>query len=116
MQDAFRSLPVLISCACVTWNVGTTCHMHVIQVAGLAMCMSCDNHMKGVCVCCDFFSFAADFGNRPRRLYVIINPTSGDHSGVDTWRRVEPMFNTAHIHTDYLGEEEEKEVMVDGPK
>ena len=47
-----------------------------------------------------------DFGNRPRKLYVIINLTSGSgpNSVNRTWQRVLRMFQLANIHTDVLRE------------
>ena len=44
-----------------------------------------------------------DFGHRPRRVYVIINPTCGSNSGWNTWIKVEPFFVLAHVHTEVIG-------------
>jgi len=45
-----------------------------------------------------------NFGNRPRKLYVVVNPYSGDSPGaVDrTWNKVERLFQLAQIHTDVI--------------
>lgn len=45
-----------------------------------------------------------NFGSRPRKLYVVVNPVSGDTRGAAerTWRRARAMFELAHIHTDVL--------------
>ena len=45
----------------------------------------------------------SDFGHRPRRVYVIINPTCGSSSGWNTWIKVEPFFVLAHVHTEVIG-------------
>jgi hypothetical protein len=43
-----------------------------------------------------------NFGHRPRRLYVVINPVSGDGSSLSTWSKVEDMFALAQVHTEIL--------------
>ena len=47
-----------------------------------------------------------DFGNRPRKLYVVVNPYSGDSPGAveRTWNKVERLFQLAQIHTDVICE------------
>ena len=40
--------------------------------------------------------------DRPRRLYVIVNPSSGKGHACRTWFRVESMFNDAMIKTDVV--------------
>ena len=43
-----------------------------------------------------------DFGNRPRKLHVVVNLFSGDSPGAveRTWTKVERLFQLAQIHTD----------------
>lgn len=41
-----------------------------------------------------------NFGHRPRRLYVVINPTSGNGCSLSTWSKVEPLFKLANVHTE----------------
>ena len=50
------------------------------------------------------FFFSSDFGNRPRKLYVVINLNSGDgpNSVNKIWQKVLRMFQMAGIHTDVL--------------
>ncbi len=45
-----------------------------------------------------------DFGNRPRKLYIVINPFSGASasSNSKTWVKIQKMFQAANIHTDVL--------------
>lgn len=40
--------------------------------------------------------------NRPRRLYIIVNPNSGKGHACRTWFRVESMFSDAMIKTDIV--------------
>ena len=40
--------------------------------------------------------------DRPRRLYVIVNPNSGKGHACRIWFRVESMFNDAMIKTDVV--------------
>lgn len=40
--------------------------------------------------------------NRPRRLYIIVNPNSGKGHACRIWFRVEPMFNDAMVKTDVV--------------
>jgi hypothetical protein len=51
-----------------------------------------------------FMISSSDFGNRPRKLYVVINLSSGDGpSSVNKiWQKVLRMFQMAGIHTDVL--------------
>ena len=43
-----------------------------------------------------------DFGNRPRKLHVVVNLYSGDSPGAveRTWTKVERLFQLAQIHMD----------------
>jgi hypothetical protein len=53
------------------------------------------------------FLLFLDFGNRPRKLYVVINPMSGSGSGSGfdkMWQKIQRMFQIANIHTDVLSE------------
>lgn len=46
-----------------------------------------------------------NYGNRPRKLYVVMNPMSGNGSGSNfdkMWSKVQQMFQVANIHTDIL--------------
>ena len=100
----FHKLEALVRCYIEELLFGkSTNQLHNIDHKSL----SCQTSLcVCVCVCVSFaFLFSPDFGQRPRRLYVIINPVCGGDSGVECWRKVEPMFNSAHIHTDYLGEQ-----------
>ena len=53
-----------------------------------------------------------DFGNRPRKLYIVINPVSGASTSASnkTWQKIQKMFQVANIHTDILS----KTLLVDG--
>ena len=51
--------------------------------------------------CCGHYSFAGS-SNRPRRLYVVVNPHSGKGHACRTWFRVESMFSDAMIKTDVV--------------
>lgn len=43
-----------------------------------------------------------DFGNRPRRLYVVVNPASGEGTALRVWNRVERLFQLTHITTELM--------------
>ena len=43
-----------------------------------------------------------DFGNRPRRLYVVVNPASGEGTSLRVWSKVERLFQLTHITTEIL--------------
>ncbi len=43
-----------------------------------------------------------DFGNRPRRLYVIVNPVSGGGGTEKLWSKVQQMFTVGQIVTDVI--------------
>ena len=47
-----------------------------------------------------------DFGNRPRRLYVIVNPASGGGKGASekVWHKVQQMFTVGQVVTDVTSE------------
>lgn len=45
-----------------------------------------------------------DFGNRPRRLYVVVNPASGEGNALRVWNRVERLFHLTHITTELMCE------------
>lgn len=50
-----------------------------------------------------FIVILSDFGHRPRRLYVVINPTSGNNTSLSVWAKVEPLFRLANVHTEVFG-------------
>eukprot|EP00731_Ephydatia_muelleri_P001820 Em0001g1820a len=43
-----------------------------------------------------------NFGNRPRRLFVVVSPVSGNGSAPKVWTKLEHRFRLARIHTDVL--------------
>ncbi|CAI8031706.1 Ceramide kinase [Geodia barretti] len=43
-----------------------------------------------------------NFGNRPRRLYVVVNPASGEGTALRVWSKVERLFQLTHITTEIL--------------
>ena len=45
-----------------------------------------------------------DFGHRPRRLYIMINPTAGNRAGLSTWAKVEHLFQISNVHTEIFSE------------
>ena len=47
-------------------------------------------------------SISSDFGNRPRKLYVVVNPASGEGCAVKTWDKVERLFQLTHITTELM--------------
>lgn len=49
------------------------------------------------------YCILSDFGHRPRRLYVVINPTSGNNISLSVWAKVEPLFRLANVHTEVFG-------------
>jgi len=63
-----------------------------------------------ICVLIDVIFFfprsVLDFGNRPRKLFVVVNPESGGGASQveKTWRKVQHMFQLANIHVDVLSE------------
>ena len=44
----------------------------------------------------------SDFGNRPRRLYVVVNPASAEGNALHVWSRVERLFQLTHITTELM--------------
>ncbi len=46
----------------------------------------------------------ADFGNRPRRLYCVVNPTSGNGGTEKLWSKIQQMFSVGQIVTDVISE------------
>ena len=51
VQDAFRPIPGLISCAGTTGSVGVTCHAHATQMAGLKYVYMVAPWLIYICVC-----------------------------------------------------------------
>lgn len=43
-----------------------------------------------------------NFGNRPRRLYVIVNPVSGTGAAPKVWAKVQSLFQLAQINTEVV--------------
>ena len=48
------------------------------------------------------FFVVSDFGNRPRRLYVVVNPASAEGNALRIWNRVEKLFQLTHITTELM--------------
>ena len=51
-----------------------------------------------------FLHVLSDFGNRPRRLYVIVNPVSGEGQAATDkiWQKIQRMFQVGQIVTDVI--------------
>lgn len=47
---------------------------------------------------------ATEFGARPRKLFVVVNPVCGRGSGLHTWREVEKLFELAEVEVEAVGE------------
>ena len=63
--------------------------------------MLCNYAIKHAYLC---GSHVADFGARPRKLFVVVNPVSGRGSGLHTWLEVEKLFELAEVEVEAVGE------------
>ena len=50
------------------------------------------------------FPPAAEFGARPRKLFVVVNPVSGRGYGLHTWLEVQKLFELAEVEVEAVGE------------